>query len=247
MARRIQTPLCNPWYESVSDFVRTLIPPHRVYCEPCFLGGEVFFRKHASEVELLNDRDDRVLEFYLAARDRGADLSFLMGNTLYSDTLIELAEDIHSGRRRAEALYRAWAVWVHYNGSKADMWGWLKRTAGCLADREVQPASQRCIDSAVQERLSSVVLTNREPADIIRQADAEDTFFLLQPSSRKELRSLSGLIPSLSGKAVLCYHEPGVAERVALACGMHTEESPSGIKVYMNYRRMPDLFDLTDF
>lgn len=211
------------------------------------MGGEVFFRKHPSEVELLNDRDDRILEFYIAARDRGADLSFLMGNTLYSDTLVALAEDIHAGRRKAEALYRAWAVWMHYNGSRTDMWGWLKRTSGCLADREIQPAAQRGIDTAVQERLSSVVLTNREPADIIRQADAEETFFLLQPSSRKELHSLTGCIPSLSGKAVLCYHEAALAERVARACGMRVEESPSGVKVYMNYRRMPDLFDLTDF
>jgi DNA adenine methylase len=41
-----------------------LIPEHRIYCEPFIGGGAVFFAKGPSPVEIINDANGELVNFY---------------------------------------------------------------------------------------------------------------------------------------------------------------------------------------
>ena len=41
-----------------------LIAEHKVYCEPFFGGGAIFFAKEPAQVEVINDTNKEVVNFY---------------------------------------------------------------------------------------------------------------------------------------------------------------------------------------
>ena len=41
-----------------------IIPPHKIYSEAFFGGGAVFFAKEPSEIEIINDVNKQVINFY---------------------------------------------------------------------------------------------------------------------------------------------------------------------------------------
>ena len=62
------------YYGGKQQLVSTIlpmIPPHRVYCEPYFGGGAIFFAKGKSFCEVVNDIDDRIITFYDVCQDEG--------------------------------------------------------------------------------------------------------------------------------------------------------------------------------
>src|SRR5690348_5891291 len=50
-------------YFLASEIIRR-IPIHRVYGEPFFGGGQVFFRKKPSKIEVVNDRDAELVTLF---------------------------------------------------------------------------------------------------------------------------------------------------------------------------------------
>lgn len=243
MARKIHPPLNNPVLDGVSELVRDVMPSHRVYCEPWFAGGEIFFRKRPSPVEIVNDKDSRIIDFYMVARSRPQELAFLIENTLYCDTLVRLAEDIYNGCKVSESLYRAWAVWVHYQSCKQGSMAWLNETGVCLANADIVPRSTLALDGFLQQRLQTVGLLNRDAISVILQTDAKDTFFYFQPHTRKDLMALDDVVHSLQGKFALYYHEKNLLEKMGRKWGLAAEESVRGEKVFVNFQRMKGLFD----
>ena len=230
--------------DGVSALLREVMPAHRVYCEPWFLGGEVFFRKRPSAVEFINDSDNRIMDFYMVVRSRPQELAFLIESTLYSDTLVRLADDIYHGRVVSDELYRAWAVWMRYQTSRQGAMSWMKDTGLCLAAGDIRPRSSLLLDGYLDKRLSQVVLLNRDAVSVINEADGKDTFFYFQPTDRKELAALGSVILRLKGKFALYYHEKGILDQFAHSLDLAAEENERGDKIYVNFRRMRGLFDI---
>ncbi len=46
-----------------------MLPPHRLYCEPFLGGGAVFFAKKPSEVEVINDTNGELINFYRVVKN----------------------------------------------------------------------------------------------------------------------------------------------------------------------------------
>jgi len=60
------------------------MPPHKVYCEPYFGSGAVFFTKTPSKYETINDLDSRVVNLFRVMRDRTQELLTAVELTPYS-------------------------------------------------------------------------------------------------------------------------------------------------------------------
>lgn len=59
----------------LAKWIVGFIPEHRVYCEPFFGSGAVFFNKKPCYNEIINDLDDDVYNFFKVLRNNGEALS----------------------------------------------------------------------------------------------------------------------------------------------------------------------------
>ena len=70
--------------QRLSKKIISLIPPHRLYCEPFFGGGAVFFAKEPSKVEIINDKNGEVINFFKVVKTKFAELQKEIQGTLHS-------------------------------------------------------------------------------------------------------------------------------------------------------------------
>lgn len=89
-----------------------LIPQHSLYCEPFIGGAAVYFAKEPSKVEVINDTNKEVINFYQVCRNRFHDLQALVRVTLHSRDLHDDAFVIYSKPHLHDEVRRAWALWV---------------------------------------------------------------------------------------------------------------------------------------
>lgn len=75
----------------LADWLISMFPPHELYCEPYCGGAAVFFRKYRSKIEVLNDLNGDVVNFFTVLRTRTAELIQAVNLTPYARAEYELA------------------------------------------------------------------------------------------------------------------------------------------------------------
>ena len=134
----MRTPIT--YYGGKQQLVNTIlpmIPSHRIYCEPYFGGGAVFFAKGKSFCEVINDIDDRIVTFYDVCQDEQMFLQLQqkIQNTLDSEREFLRADKIWRNPSTAKnPVELAWTVWFQcnmgYGGSPEGGWKWDNGTSG---------------------------------------------------------------------------------------------------------------------
>lgn len=157
-----------------------LIPAHTIYCEPFFGGGALFFAKPKSEVEIINDKNGEVINFFKVAKTRFAELQKEIQGTLHSRELYKKAMVVYEHPDLFTDVKRAWALWVLTNQGFASMigsWGFGKENA-----KEKSLANKR--DEFTKEyadRLRMVQIENNNAIKVIQRCDSKDTFIYCDP------------------------------------------------------------------
>lgn len=106
-----------------------LIPKHRIYVEPFFGSGTVFFAKQKANTEVINDIDDNVVHFYKTLQDpfKVRLLEKKIKQTLCSRTIFHDCQKIVENPTDHSSIDRAWAffvVCIMSFGSKMYTGGW---------------------------------------------------------------------------------------------------------------------------
>lgn len=70
----------------------SLIPKHKTYVEPFFGGGQVFFHKEPSAVEIINDLNQEIFNFFRICQHHHEELSRYLQYTLMSRKWFELCQ-----------------------------------------------------------------------------------------------------------------------------------------------------------
>lgn len=76
----------------LSKLIVSLIPPHNIYCEPFFGGGAVFFAKNPSKIEVINDNNGELINFYKVTKTKFNRIEKEIANTLHSRDLHQTAK-----------------------------------------------------------------------------------------------------------------------------------------------------------
>jgi DNA adenine methylase len=74
----------------VAKQIVELIPPHLTYCEPLFGGGQIFFTKKPSKVEIINDLDAAVVNFFRVCQSHHEELVRFLKYCLVSRKMFAL-------------------------------------------------------------------------------------------------------------------------------------------------------------
>jgi DNA adenine methylase len=192
----------------------TLIPDHEIYCEPFFGGGALFFAKPPSEVEVINDVNGEVVNFFKTLKTNFQELQKEIQGTLHSRELYKNAMVVYEHPELFPELKRAWAFWVLTNQGFASMigsWGFGKDNS-----KEKALANKRAdFTKAYESRLHKTQIENNDAIKVIDRCDSKSSFIYCDPPyigtnmghykgySEAEYKKLLDKLAKLKGKFLL--------------------------------------------
>jgi DNA adenine methylase len=103
------------YYGGKQKLVSTILPmfpDHILYNEPFCGGAALFFAKEQSEIEVLNDTNTELINFYKVIKQDYVSLHKKINITLHSRRQHKDASVIYNNPHMFGELDRAWAVWV---------------------------------------------------------------------------------------------------------------------------------------
>lgn len=168
--------------QSLIKKILPLIPNHQTYVEPFVGGGAIFWAKPPSKVEVINDCNRELINFYEVCQNNFEELKKLIKISLHSRALHKDAQVIHNHPHLFTKLQRAWAVWILCNesfSSKMDStWGYDKkypRSAVRIKNK------RKSFTENLTTRLENVQIENTDALRIINSRDYELAFHYCDP------------------------------------------------------------------
>ncbi len=163
-------------------------PAHEVYVEPYAGAASVLLRKPLSPIEVYNDLDGEVVNFWRMLRERTDDLVRAVALTPYSRAELKAAaEPTDDPLERARRLFV-----LSWQGRSRNSWsaGW--RFARSRQGRHWTPADDWADAErlyAIADRLSHVQVECSPALDVIERFDTPDALFYCDPPYVAETRS----------------------------------------------------------
>lgn len=180
------------WYGGKAYYAEWLMkhfPEHRVFVEPFGGAGNMLIRKRPSDVEVYNDLDARLVNFFTVLRERPMfeELVRRASLTPYSR---DVFESLAMSPEPEEPVERAWWFFVRCRQSIGGLgmskltrksWSVSLRTRRAMAE----PVSKylSAIDGLedLAARFSTVLIENSPAEELVAKHDAEDVFFYCDP------------------------------------------------------------------
>ncbi len=157
-----------------------LIPEHETYTEPFFGGGAVFWAKPPSKVEVINDNNAHVINFYRQLKGNFMPLKKLIDATIHSRDGYKQALIIYHAPFLFDELHRAWAFWVTTNMGFSRMIGtWGYDRSGSM-ERFIRRRKEGFSD-IYSMRLDNVQIESNDALKVITSRDTINTFHYCDP------------------------------------------------------------------
>lgn len=158
-----------------------LIPPHKIYTESFVGGGAVFWAKEPSPVEVLNDLNGNVVNFYKVCQTDYEALKAKIDITLHSRELYKWAMVLYSLPYLFDPVNRAWAFWVLCNqgfAAQVGSWGYAVHTDKCTAKVVTK---KNAFNESVRKRIEHAQIECNNALQVIKSRDAVDAFHYVDP------------------------------------------------------------------
>jgi DNA adenine methylase len=166
--------------QNMVKYLLELVPVHKIYCEPFFGGGALFFAKPKSDVEVINDKNGEVINFFKVIKTKFSELQKEIQSTLHSREHYKNAMVVYAHPELFSDVKRAWALWTLTNQGFAGLigsWGF-----GQTDSKEKALANKRNdFTSAYADRLRTVQIENNDALKVIDRCDSKETFMYVDP------------------------------------------------------------------
>lgn len=221
-----------------------LIPEHKLYCEPFCGGAAIFWAKKPSDLEVLNDTNRELVNFYQVVKNDFTSLEKEIRITLNSRDLYRKASTIYNNPDMFNEIKRAWVLWILSSqsfGSKLDdSWGYDKsknRTAKQIQNKKDSFTEDLAI------RLQNCSIECADACYIIRSRDTTDSFFYCDPPyynanmghydgySLNDFKELLDALSQIKGKFLLSSYPSDILTEYTQKFGWNTKTFDMRISV----------------
>lgn len=168
--------------QKLASTILKLIPEHNLYCEPFVGGAAIYFAKEPSPVEVINDTNKELINFYRVVQQDFVGLEKEIRITLHSRDLHRKAKVINGNPDMFSEVKRAWAVWVLASQSFASMldgaWGYdisKDQTTKKVNGKRAGFTEEYAI------RLQNTQIECTDALRIIKSRDRKGSFFYCDP------------------------------------------------------------------
>jgi DNA adenine methylase len=223
--------------QTLAKTILGLIPPHRLYCEPFLGGAAIFFAKEPSKVEIINDTNGELVNFYEVLQRDFTALEKEVVISLHSRSQHRQARVVYENPDMFDRVKRAWAIWMLANSSYGCMlnggYGYGRVATG-VSKSLAHKREAFTIDYAV--RLQNTQIECCDALKIIRSRDCRDAFFYLDPPyvgadqghydgyTQEDFDLLLDTLASIKGKFLLSSYRNKALKEYTEQNGWHTIE-----------------------
>lgn len=161
-----------------------LIPQHKKYVEPFTGGAAVFFGKQPAKLEILNDKNGEVVNFYKCCKDNMPALNKRITSILHSRSIHRQAITVYKNPQNYNKIERAASFFILSLMSFGSIIG------NTFSTNKSMPNSPMPIRLARKKKLFSYHLAVRfenaiieclDAIDLIKRYDSADAFFYIDP------------------------------------------------------------------
>ncbi len=154
------------------------MPPHHCYVEALCGGAWVMFGKEPSEVEVINDLDDQLINFYTVVKNSPEELKKALAWELVSRTKFNQYKEELKKQGLDNILKAKNFFYLLKNsyGSMRQSFGYSRKEKSNFNPKEVD----RIIHDAY-ERLMRVYIENLDYQDLVPRYDSPETLFYFDP------------------------------------------------------------------
>lgn len=203
-----------------------LIPDHNLYCEPFCGGAAIFFAKQDAHVNVLNDTNRELMNFYSVVKNDFVSLEKEIQITLHSRDQFRKASVIYNNPDMFNEIKRAWALWLLSSQSfcaKLDgPWGYdisENRSSKHVTNKKESFTLELAI------KLQDVQVECADALYIIKSRDNDRAFFYVDPPyynsdmghydgySIDDFEKLLQLLSTIKGKFMLSSYPSDVLHK----------------------------------
>jgi len=213
----LKTP--TSYYGGKQNLIKTilpLLPKHKLYAEVFVGGGAIFWAKPQSEIEVINDTNRELINFYEVVQNQFIELEKKIRISLHSRSLFNDSSVIYQNPHMFNRIDRAWAVWTQAAQSFSSMldgsWGYDK-SKNTTSQKITNKRDAFSEDYAI--RIQNVQIECTDALRIITSRDTKDSFFYCDPPyfnsdcghydgySREDFEMLLNTLSKIEGKFLL--------------------------------------------
>lgn len=217
--------------QTMLHHILPMIPEHQLYCEPFVGGAAVFWAKPKSAIEVINDKNGELMNFYEQIQKNADELNKEIQATLHSRRAYQFATIVYQNPEFFTPIKRAWAIWTLCNqgfaGQMARSWGYSRKPT----IRESDACTLKTINKKLYfelkddfglfrlaKRIETVQLENNDAIKVIQSRDEKWSFHYIDPPyvesnqghyagyTHDDFEALLNALVDLKGKFLLsCY------------------------------------------
>lgn len=246
-----------------------MIPIHKIYVEPYFGGGAVFFSKPPSYLEVINDTNGNVVNFYQVMQSNFKQLETEIANSLFSEELHIYALRIYRAKKGYSKVKRAWAFWYVINFSYANKigGGWKFDNGTHGSHIGVTFHRKKFEFHEYANRLQKTQIHKHDGIKVMIDRDTTDTFQFIDPPyvdsdqghykgfKQRDLDEILEILPTLKSKWMLCHFANNsmikacnkngwYVNKFGMRSSVHKDSNRRKTEIIItNYQSIPSLFE----
>jgi DNA adenine methylase len=188
----------------ISQKIRNMIPPHKIYVEPFVGSGAIYWDKNPSDKEVLNDLDKQLMNNYkLLKRTKSGNFRTDLDSV---DKIQKYVNKVY--KTDADRLLKAVAVSCGTFVTGSGKGGIYRKS---------NPYNKLKNINEYQERMKNTTLLSQDYKTVIKNYDGPDTFFFLDPPYEKstvlykhggfDFKRLKDTLTGIKGKFLLTLND----------------------------------------